>query len=91
MGENKIIMTEQRKKEAIKYIMSSLEDGYLDLGFHDQDELEIVREAMELLKLTIELSNIPLVGYFIDKDIAIESNTPSSQFTVNEDGTITFI
>ena len=43
-------MTEQRKEEAIKYIESQLEDGYLDLGLHDQDELEIIREAMKFWK-----------------------------------------
>ena len=42
-------MTEQRKEEAIKYIMSSLEDGYLDLGLHNQDELTVIKEAMRLL------------------------------------------
>lgn len=42
-------MTKQRKEEAIKYIISSLEDGYLDLGLHDQDELAVIKEAMRLL------------------------------------------
>ena len=43
-------MTEQRREEAIKYIESQLEDGYIDLGMHDKDELEIIKEAMCLLK-----------------------------------------
>lgn len=40
------IMTDQRRKEAIEHIMSCLEDGYLDLGTYDQDELAVVKEAM---------------------------------------------
>ena len=43
-------MTKQRREEAIKYIEAQLEDGYIDLGLHDQDELEIIKEAIELLK-----------------------------------------
>ena len=56
MGE---IMTEQRRKDAIEYIMGQLEDGYIDLGLHDQDELMIVEEAMELLieKESLKMTN----------------------------------
>lgn len=52
-------MSEQRRKEAIGYIMSCLEDGYLDLGMHDQDELKIVEEAMDMLKIVEEWNDIP--------------------------------
>ena len=52
-------MGEQRRKEAIDYIMSCLEDGYIDLGLHDQDELEIVKEAMNMLKIVDKWNDIP--------------------------------
>lgn len=54
-------MTEQQRKEAIDYIMSCLEDGYLDLGLHDQNELEVVKEAMDMLILIDKWNNIPLM------------------------------
>ena len=43
-------MTEQDKKGAIRYIEAQLESGYIDLGAHDEDEIEIVREAMAMWK-----------------------------------------
>lgn len=52
-------MTKQRRKEAIDYIMSCLEDGYIDLGMHDQDELEIVKEAMNIIQIIDEWNSIP--------------------------------
>lgn len=39
-------MTENEKQESIDYIMAQLEDGYVDLGCHDENELEVVRQAM---------------------------------------------
>lgn len=39
-------MTQNEKNEAIDYIMSQLEYGYIDLGCHDERELEIIRQAM---------------------------------------------
>lgn len=36
--------------EAVKYIEAQLEDGYIDLGLHDEKELKVIREAMELYK-----------------------------------------
>lgn len=44
-------MTEQQRKDAIKYIEAQLEDGYLDLGSHDQDELEVIKLDMAFDKL----------------------------------------
>ena len=52
-------MNEQRREEAIKYIMSQLEDGYIDLGLHDQDELEIIKEAMNMLRIVDKWNSIP--------------------------------
>ena len=42
-------MTEQQRKDAVEYIMGQLDYDYIDLGIHDKDELEIVKEAMALL------------------------------------------
>lgn len=55
-------MTKQRREEAIKYIEAQLEDGYIDLGLHDQDELEIIKEAVKILKVIDEFSEIPTVN-----------------------------
>lgn len=40
---------ENKRVEAIRRIMTSLDNGYLDLGMDDQEELEIIRHAMVLL------------------------------------------
>lgn len=48
-------MTEQQK-EAIKYIESQLEYGYVDLGGHETCELEIIKEAINIWK-TIDKCN----------------------------------
>lgn len=53
-------MTENERKEAIEYIESQLEDGYLDLGLYDQNELGIVKEAMKMLKFIDKWNDIPL-------------------------------
>ena len=53
-------MTKERREKAIKYIEVQLEDGYLDLGLHDQDELEIVKEAIKMLKFVDKWNDIPL-------------------------------
>lgn len=43
-------MTKQQKKDAIEYIMGQLDCGYIDLGSLDKDALEVVQEAMTLLR-----------------------------------------
>lgn len=40
-------MTDQDRKEALRYINSQLEYGYIDLGTHDENELKIIKEALE--------------------------------------------
>ena len=42
-------MDEKRREEAIKYIKAQLENGYLNLGINEDDEIEIVKEAIECL------------------------------------------
>ena len=39
-------MNQNKRQESIDYIMTQLEDGYIDLGCHDEDELEVVCQAM---------------------------------------------
>lgn len=51
-------MTEQRRKDAFKYIESQLEDRYLDLGLNEQEELEIIKEALNILKIIDEWNAI---------------------------------
>lgn len=62
-------MTKQRREEAIKYIESQLEDGYVDLGLHDQDELEIIKEAVKILKVIDKFSEIPTVNSISADDL----------------------
>lgn len=56
-------MTQNEKKEAIKYIMAQLEDGYVDLGLHDENEIEVIHQAMNALG-TIE-------QYKWERDVAL--------------------
>ena len=46
------------RKECIEHINAQLECGYVDLGAHDEDEIEIVKEAMALLKIIDEFCYI---------------------------------
>ena len=76
-------MTNESRKEAIKHIESQLEDGYIDFGSHDENELEIVKEAIDALKIIDAWNDIPLmteawmnVGYTREaaEEIAKSSN-----------------
>lgn len=40
-------MTDQDRKEALRHINAQLEYGYIDLGIHDENELKIIKEALE--------------------------------------------
>ncbi len=51
--------TEQNRKDAIEYIIGQLDNGYIDLGAHDEYELEIVKEAMDLLKAVDKWNSVP--------------------------------
>ena len=51
-------MSMTNREECIKYIEAQLESGYLDLGAHDEDEIEIVKEAMALLKVIDKFADI---------------------------------
>lgn len=56
-------MTEQNRAEALRYIEAQLENGYIDLGFHDQDELEIIKEAIQTLKMVDEFNKIGCTSF----------------------------
>ena len=53
-------MTKEQREEAFRYIESQLEDGCLDLGLYEQNELEIVKEAIKILKFVDKWNDIPL-------------------------------
>ena len=52
-------MTEQDRVEAIEYIEGQLENGYVDLSSYDKDALEVVKEAINILKTIDEWNSIP--------------------------------
>ena len=56
-------MTEERRAEAFKYIESQLENGYVDLGINEQDEIEIVKEAITILKFVDKWNSIGCTSF----------------------------
>ena len=42
-------LTKERRELAIKRVMTRLDGEYFDFGLHDQDELEVIKEAMGVL------------------------------------------
>ena len=56
-------MTKERRTEAFKYIEAQLNDGYVDLGLNDQDELKIVEEAINMLKIADEINSIGCTSF----------------------------
>lgn len=68
-------MTEERRVAALKYIEAQLNDGYLDLGINEQDEIEIVKEAIKMLKTIDEFNSIGCTSFIFipeqDKPIKV--------------------
>ena len=58
-------MTEQQKKDALKYIEAQLEGGYLDLGLYDKDELLIIEEAIKMWKAIDEFNNVGCTSFML--------------------------
>lgn len=58
-------MIEQDRKEAFEYIEGQLRNGYLDLGFHDKNEIEIVKEAIDVLKMVDKFNSIGCTSFAI--------------------------
>lgn len=56
-------MAEQDRTEAFRYIESQLNSGYIDLGAHDEYELEIVKEAIQTLKMVDEFCKIGCTSF----------------------------
>ncbi|MGF0102094.1 hypothetical protein [Bariatricus sp. SGI.019] len=56
-------MTQIEKERTIQYIKNQLDYGYVDLGCHDEDEIEIIRQAINALGLIDQ--------YKWERDIAI--------------------
>lgn len=74
-------MTKERRIEAIKIIEAQLEGRYVDFGMNDNDELEIIKEAIQLLKIANQEYIIPIedwkkLGYTDEeaKELAEASN-----------------
>jgi hypothetical protein len=61
-------MTEERRAEAFKYIESQLESGYINLGINEQDELEIIQEAINLLKAIDEFNSIGCTSFCLTSE-----------------------
>ena len=87
------IMTQNEKNEAIDYIMSQLEYGYIDLGCHDERELEIIRQAMttyvKFPEIIQELENLKMsmdgqIFYNQTSRLIYEERMESTNETVNE-------
>ena len=82
-------MNQQQKKDAVEYIEGQLEYGYIDLGFHDQDELEIIREAIDMWKAIDTWNSIGCTSFIkaslSDEDInaALKQLKESDNIVVN--------
>lgn len=57
-------MAENERMSAIKLVKAQLEEGYVDLGAHDEDEIEVVRQAMTALGV--------IGQYKWERDVAFE-------------------
>jgi hypothetical protein len=62
-------MTEQRKRDALYYIECQLSNGYIDLGFHDQDELEVIKEAIRLLKAVDTFNSVGCTSFLLSEEV----------------------
>lgn len=61
-------MTGQRRKDAFEHIENQLRNGYMDLGCHDQDELEIVEEAIRTLKSMYVFGDIGCTSFMLTSE-----------------------
>ena len=61
-------MTEKDRAEAFKYIEAQLNDGYIDLGLHDDNELVIVKEAINLLKSLDKFNSIGCTSFYLSTE-----------------------
>ena len=61
-------MTEKDRAEAFEYIEAQLNDGYIDLGLHDDNELVIVKEAINLLKNLDKFNSIGCTSFYLSPE-----------------------
>ena len=54
-------MDANERVEALEYVLSQIECGYVDLGAHDKNAIDVVKEALDLYK-TLVCDSIK-VGY----------------------------
>lgn len=72
-------MTENEIISAIKRVKAQLKEGYVDLGAHDEDEIEVVRQAMTALGA--------IGQYKWERDVAFKQlNELGTQFGLKTDG-----
>lgn len=58
-------MTEKDRAEAFECIEAQLNDGYIDLGLHDDNELVIIKEAINLLKNLDKFNSIGCTSFYL--------------------------
>lgn len=69
------------KKDALDYIQGQLDYGYIDLGAHDEDEIEIVRQAISAyIQIPVIIEKLKKGVYYIN-----DSATLSNRNVINEE------
>ena len=84
-------MTKQQRIEAIEFIEGQLKNGYVDLSSYDEDSLEIIKEAIDILKTVDKLSSIGCTSFQMTAD-GIKEIYSDAKITINDmtkDGEIT--
>lgn len=46
-------MDANERKEALEYVLSQIECGYVDLGSHDKNAIDVVNEALKIYKTLV--------------------------------------
>ena len=81
--EVKDCMTREKEIEALNYITHQLKYGYIDLGSHDEDELEVVKQAIhkQTPKKPVHIHEVyPKHDWFCDEDGEIDMWAMESGF-----------
>lgn len=47
-------ITKISEQEALEYVEGQIEDGYVDLGCHDEECIEVIKKALDLYKNTTQ-------------------------------------
>lgn len=81
--EVKYVMTREKEIEALNYITHQLKYGYIDLGSHDEDELEVVEQAInkQIPKKLLHIHEAhPKHDWMLDEDGKIDMWASESGF-----------